>query len=75
MLQHTCNICKILNSLPAATDYMKTNLRADLAVLELQTSVLNLYNVNRVCLPGELQYANILDCEVAGWAGMLPTKV
>ncbi|XP_042857118.1 uncharacterized protein LOC122243566 isoform X4 [Penaeus japonicus] len=54
--------------------YMKTNLRADLAVLELQTSVLNLYNVNRVCLPGELQYANILDCEVAGWAGMLPTK-
>ncbi|XP_037775529.1 phenoloxidase-activating factor 2-like [Penaeus monodon] len=54
--------------------YMKTNLRADVAVLELQASVLHLQNVNRVCLPGELTYATEHDCDVSAWTAVLPTE-
>lgn len=54
---------------------MKTNLRADVAVLELQASVLHLQNVNRVCLPGELTYATEHDCDVSAWTAVLPTEV
>lgn len=54
---------------------MKTNLRADVAVLELQASVVHLQNVNRLCLPGELTYATEHDCDVSAWTAVLPTEV
>lgn len=54
---------------------MKTNLKADVAVLELQSSVLHLQNVNRVCLPGELKDTSGHDCDVAAWTAVLQSEV
>nr|XP_027222800.1 uncharacterized protein LOC113814922 [Penaeus vannamei] len=54
--------------------YMKTNLKADVAVLELQASVLHLQNVNRVCLPGELKDTSGHDCDVAAWTAVLQSE-
>nr|XP_053656134.1 uncharacterized protein LOC128704945 [Cherax quadricarinatus] len=55
-------------------DYVRKTLTADLCVLEVEYSMLQLSHVARVCLPGQVPHSDKQECYVPSWGYVQPDK-